>query len=184
MRKSNLTYEQLIKLAPKDRPFQIEVKFSSGISYGKEILWAYITDGDLWTIFEEYSRGFWKDKYKNTFTLIDEYRNMYEKPEVLEVGTEVEILESARDCGDYERSPGMEDMIGETFKIEDRDDGISGVNYLINSLYTIPHYCVRPVEKVEEKEENLQGIPGFDGMIEEFEGLCIKAQDIINKYKK
>ena len=108
---------------------------------------------------------------------------MYEKPEVLEVGTEVEILESARDCGDYERWGTMEDMIGKTFEIEDRDDGISGVNYLINSLYTVPHYCVRPVEKAEEKEE-AKGIPEFEDTISQLDNLFTQAQDIINKYKK
>lgn len=154
MRKSNLTYEQLIELAPKDRPFQIEVEMSSGISYGKQLKWTYLyNDGDLWTMFDRNGSDFWKTKYTGKFTLIDKYRNMYEKPEVLEVGTEVEILESARDCGDYKRWGMIEDMIGKTFEIEDRDDGISGVNYLINSLYTIPHYCVRPVEKVDEKED-------------------------------
>lgn len=164
MRKFNLTYEQLIKLAPKDRPFQIEVEFSSGISYGKKILWAYITNGDLWTIFEEYTRRFWKTgKFK--FTLIDEYRNMYEKPEVLEVGTEVEILESARDV-DYYRTSHFDlleeitKQIGELNIINRVGDDDYGIYYETKKGYRFPHYCVRPVEKVEEKEEEIITVNG------------------------
>lgn len=162
MRKSNLTYEQLIKLAPKDRPFQIELKFISGISYGKEILWAYITDGDLWTIFEEYTRGFWKDTYKGKFTLIDEYRNMYEKPEVLEVKTEVIILENAKEI---EEGFGQETYIGKIGRIQIIKDDYRGLWYAIvfnedNYWIDFPHYCVRPVEKVEEKEGEIITVNG------------------------
>jgi hypothetical protein len=166
----NLTYDQLIKLAPKDRPFQIETDTLNPS-------WAYITDNDLWTIFQEYTRGFWKNDYKGTFTLIDP---LYQKPEVLKVGQKVKIMESARECGDFRGWGDMvEDMIGKTFEIEDRDDGVSGVNYLINGLYTVPHYCVMPVE-----DEEVQEIPELENTLEQLDNLVSKAQDIISKYKK
>jgi len=199
MRKSNLTYEELIELAPKDRPFQIEY---TTYDNKKETLWASIVDtyedGDieLFTDFIGTQTGryeFIDDEYtswKNSkikFTLIDEYRNMYEKPEVLKVGTEVEILESARDVEYYrENIKEITDQIGALNIIDEVRDDDYGIYYETKKGYRFPHYCVRPVEKVEEKIdfEEMKGIPGFDGMIEEFEGLCIKAQDIINKYKK
>ena len=156
MRKSNLTYEQLIELAPKDRPFQIEVEMSSGISYGKQLKWTYLyNDDDLWTIFDKNGSDFWKTKYKGSFTLIDKYRNMYEKPEVLEVGTEVEILESAKEI---EEGFKQETYIGKIGRIQLIQDDYRGLWYGVvfdesNRWIGFPHYCVRPVEKVEEKEE-------------------------------
>lgn len=162
MRKSNLTYEELIELASKDRPFHIEVEFSSGISYGKKILWAYITDGDLWTIFEEYTRRFWKDTYKGKFTLIDEYRNMYEKPEELKLGIEVMILENAKEI---EEGFEQETYIGKIGRIQLIQDDYRGLWYGVvfdesNRWIGFPHYCVRPVEKVEEKEEEIITVNG------------------------
>ena len=128
---------------------------------------------------------YWQNKYKGTFTLIDEYRNMYEKPEEIKLRTKVMILENAKEI---EEGFEQETYIGKIGKIQLIQDDYRGLWYGIafdEGDYWIgfPHYCVRPVEKVEEKEE-IQGIPGFDGMIEEFEELCIKAQNIVNKYKK
>jgi hypothetical protein len=152
MRKSNLTYEQLIELAPKDRPFQIEVESDAWGNGWAKILWASILDDKLDTTIcnqrdiEGYEYGVfyaWELEYKGTFNLIDEYRNMYEKPEVLEVGTEVEIMKSG---ANRRYVATWENIIDEV-----RDDDY-GIYYLINGN-TFPHYCVRPVEKVEEKEE-------------------------------
>ena len=154
MRKSNLTYEELIELAPKDRPFQVEV----GLEY-KQISWAYIINNDFMCMFLDISIPdyYWQNKYKGTFTLIDEYRNMYEKPEVLEVGTEVEILESINNCGDYRQSHEMNiGKIGQICYIHDNDFGVNyDIDFQVEDklVFTYPHYCVRPVEKVEEKEE-------------------------------
>lgn len=186
MRKSNLTYEQLIELAPKDRPFQIEVIFKAvselPISY-----WAMINGKKLKTFWlEDFN---WENSYKKLFTLIDEYRNMYEKPEVLEKGTEVEILESVKSirkslycirgyCSDFELNSKA---IGQRYKIKSVYDNSEGVNYLLENNIVFPHYCVRPVEKEEEKEK---GIPEFEDTINQLDNLVTQAQDIINKYKK
>jgi hypothetical protein len=179
MRKSNLTYEELIELAPKDRPFQIEYITQENT---KEILWAIIVDGKLKNILGLWDID-WKKEYKSTFTLIDEYRNMYEKPEVLEVGTEVEILESARECRSYlswkHKQKSMIGEIGEVTSSYDKDDGIAYWVENNNDIYFFPHYCVRPVEKVEEKD-----IPEFEDTIIQLENLVTQAQDIIDKYKK
>lgn len=175
MRKSNLTYEQLIELAPKDRPFQIEVESNAENEGGKQILWANIYKEDLDTCLlkqddiddfrYDYFLIKWKYTYKSTFTLIDEYRNMYEKPEVLEVGTEVEILESARDV-DYYRTSHFDlleeitKQIGELNIINRVGDDDYGIYYETKKGYRFPHYCVRPVEKVEEKEEKIITVNG------------------------
>jgi hypothetical protein len=37
MRKNNLNYDQLIELAPKDRPFQIEVESNAKNLGGKQV---------------------------------------------------------------------------------------------------------------------------------------------------
>jgi hypothetical protein len=152
MRKSNLTYEELIELAPKDRPFQIEVIFRSvselPISY-----WAMINGKKLKTFWlEDFN---WENSYNELFTLIDEYRNMYEKPEVLEVGTKVEILESILDTlGENEDLPVGK--VSTIQKVVENNHGLkyrgSGLKYRIES-WLVPHYCVRPVEKVEKVEE-------------------------------
>ena len=154
MRKSNLTYNQLIELAPEDRPFQIEVEMSSGI-YSKQKLWAYIDDNNLWSLYIEFTCGYWKNTYKGTFTLIDEYRNIYEKPEELELNTEVEILKSAKEI---EEGFEQETYIGKIGRIQLIQDDYRGLWYGVvfdesNRWIGFPHYCVRPVEKVEEKEE-------------------------------
>jgi hypothetical protein len=139
----NLTYDQLIELAPKDRPFQIETDTLYPV-------WAYITDNDdLCTIFQEYTRGFWKTKYKGTFTLIDP---RYQKPEVLKVGQKVRIMESARDIGEYG------DMIGKIMTIHNVRSDMYGVYYLVKFVdkdmdVIFPHYCVMPVEEEEEIPE-------------------------------
>ena len=178
MRKSNLTYKQLIELAPKDKPFQIEVESNAKNEGGKQMLWGNIFKGQLDTCLLEqddmnnirydYFDYQWRDKYKGTFTLIDEYRNMYEKPEVLEIGTEVEILESARNCGEYDDwSESNKEMIGKIFKIDFVQDDSTNIYYEFytdipykGASHCFPHYCVRPIEKVEEKEEEIITVNG------------------------
>jgi hypothetical protein len=171
----NLTYDQLIELAPKDRPFQIKIDvwISNNGNDGKKVLWAYIIYKDLWIIFEEYIRGFWKDEYKGTFTLIDP---RYQKPEVLKVGQKVRIMESARECGDYETRDEL--VIGKVQTIRNVRDGREGIQYGFD-YHSFPHYCVMPVE-----EEEVQEIPELENTLEQLDNLVSKAQDIISKYKK
>jgi hypothetical protein len=153
MRKSNLTYNELIELAPKDRPFQIEVIFSA-VSEFPISYWANMFNGKKLKTFwlEDFN---WELEYKGTFTFIDEYRNMYEKPEVLEVGTEVEILKSILDTlGENEDLP-----VGRISTIDKVVENNHGLKYRIET-WNVPHYCVRPVEKVEEKKEEIITVNG------------------------
>jgi hypothetical protein len=151
----NLTYDQLIKLAPKDRPFQIEVEMSSGITYDKTKLWAVIYDGNLDTCFETNSFYFWKNDYTGTFTLIDP---RYTKPEVLKVGQKVRIMESIFDIASkYDLTALKNDCVGKISIILEVYDTAGGVNYKIDNKDVrhifLPHYCVMPVEEEEEIQE-------------------------------
>ena len=53
-----------------------------------------------------------------------------------------------------------------------------GLKYRINTWY-VPHYCVRPIEKVEEKEEIKERV-----YADKLDKIITQVQDIINKYKK
>ncbi len=170
----NLTYDQLIELAPKDRPFQIEVGDENSKEW--EIIWAYISYNKLYTPYNGFTDSFWKIDYKGTFTFIDP---RYTKPEVLKVGQKVRILESARECGDY--TPADELEIGTIQEIKGVKDNLYGVSYVLEDN-GFPHYCVMPVEE-EEEEQSCIPTP-FDDMIEEVEELFLKAQEIVDKYKK
>jgi hypothetical protein len=153
----NLTYDQLIELAPKDRPFQIEVDSNAQNDGGKQVLWANIFKGQLDTCMLEqddidnvrydWFNYTWRDDYKGTFTLIDP---RYQKPEVLKVGQKVRIMESARSHSDKE-------LIGKIFTIDFVRDNNMGVYYEID-MYKFPHYCVMPVEEEEEPERTIEDI--------------------------
>jgi hypothetical protein len=188
----NLTYSQLIELAPKDRPFQIEVE-SNPYGYGlHQTLWAYIDEGELST--ETTTKTIdgvayfwhldWKYSYKGTFTLIDP---RYTKPEVLKAGQKVRIMESVRNIKKFlyckngycnEVKPKIE-MVGEIYKIRAVYDNCEGVSYICENGLVFPHYCVQPVE-----EEEIQEIPELENTLEQLDNLVSKAQDIISKYKK
>jgi hypothetical protein len=208
----NLTYDQLIELAPKDRPFQIEVN-REDLTINKRfnlieksLLWAFIdknkqVNTNLYSQtnvsggldYTETGSIAPSDKSRKIFTLIDP---RYTKPEVLKVGQKVRIMESARECGDYELESAREcgdydkwyfdskkEFIGEINKIKKVIDNSEGLSYIVG-VFEFPHYCVMPVEEEDLTCVEKASIPTLDDMIEEFEGLCIKAQDIINKYKK
>ena len=153
----NLTYDQLIKLAPKDRPFQIETE--SGFNgYNESIItWARINPSkeeelETWYGFD----WLWKHTYKGTFTLIDP---RYQKPEVLKVGQKVRIMKSARKCGNYEEwGKEFSDLIGTIDIIEDVYDNPNGVYYYLQKMLYMPSYCVMPVEEKEIPERTLEDI--------------------------
>jgi hypothetical protein len=165
----NLTYDQLIELAPKDRPFQIEVESNPLGKGSKQLLWGYLyqdsTDTELDTCISNqqnidgiiYSnRCLWKTHYKGTFTLIDP---RYQKPEVLKVGQKVRIMESARECVAYEAwDDSCKDCVNTTDIINTVLDTQYGVSYRFNNGYTFPHYCVMPVEEEEIPERTLEDI--------------------------
>jgi hypothetical protein len=157
----NLTYDQLIELAPKDRPFQIEVD--------NRTYWACIKNNSLYSVFN-YISIFTDSK----FTLIDP---KYQKPEVLKVGQKVRIMESARDIGEYG------DMIGKIMTIHNVRSDMYGVYYLVNFVdkdmdVIFPYYCVQPVE-----EEEVQEIPELGDTLEQLYNLVSIAQNLISKYK-
>jgi hypothetical protein len=167
----NLTYSQLIELAPKDRPFQIAVE-SNPYGYGlHQTLWAYIDEGELST--ETTTKTIdgvayfwhldWKYSYKGTFTLIDP---RYQKPEVLKVGQKVRIMESAKDIGEWivDGAENLRNMASLETQIDEVWDNETGVKYRIGQ-YILPHYCVMPVEEEEEieKKYSLKAIANLGG---------------------
>lgn len=179
----NLTYDQLIELAPKDRPFQIEVESDPYGDGEKQILWAYIHKNPLYLATRIFNQdnydGIWESRYTGTFTLIDP---RYQKPEVLKVGQKVRIMESARDVGYYRTSKNSKEItnqIGELNIIDRVLDDDYGIYYETKKGYRFPHYCVQPVE-----EEEIQEIPELENTLEQLDNLVAKAQDIISKYKK
>jgi hypothetical protein len=158
----NLTYDQLIELAPKDRPFQIEVETPTpDIPYKISREWAYI-DGNnyMYTLYDRCLYSWWKHTYKSTFTLIDP---LYQKPEVLKVGQKVRIMESARECGDYnEWSDEHKAMIGNVFTIDFLQDESTCIYYEFytdipykGASHCFPHYCVMPVREEERTLEDI-----------------------------
>ena len=184
----NLTYDQLIELAPKDRPFQIEVESNPYGKGGKQVLWAFIDTGELDThgmlqnqINDVNYEGFeyeWKHQYKGTFTLIDP---RYQKPEVLKVGQKIRILENVKDIGTYEDwDKKYKDLVGTIDIIEIVNDDCDGVNYCLEKMRDVPHYCVQPVDDEEKEEE----IPELKSTIEKLEELMNTAQELVDKYKK
>jgi hypothetical protein len=105
----------------------------------------------------------WHSEYKGSFELVLPF-DQFTKPEVYKVGDTVEVLENAREIGNWKnlshaekRSP----MIGNTYKIISVDDTVYGVYYTFkydnNYNFTFAHYCVRKVEK-PPKEMTLQEI--------------------------
>jgi len=179
----NLTYEQLIDLAPKDRPFQIEVDDT------KDKIWVFCDKTtelkyDKNNSMQKYKSYKIYDKYNNEiksyeakFTLIDP---RYTKPEVLKVGQKVRIMESVKDVGEWiiDGAENLRNMASLETKIDEVWDNEIGVNYRIG-MYKLPHYCVMPVE-----EEEVQEIPELGNTLEQLDNLVSKAQDIISKYKK
>lgn len=112
MRKSNLTYKKLIELAPKDRPFQIKIQYFNKKIYTSWAILSPVFELDFkkektsirYELFvQDYKKRIeliTEYDFLETLTLIDEYRNMYEKPEELKVRTEEGI-------------PGFEDTINQ-----------------------------------------------------------------------
>jgi hypothetical protein len=183
----NITYDELIKIAPKDRPFQIEVESNPRGEGGKQVLWAYF---DIYGCVTTYIFGQgnidgidytwanqWKTHYKGKFTLIDP---RYQKPEVLKVGQKVRIMESARDCDKFQNcSEEYKNSIGGIYTIDSVWDDPQGVHYVLDTDYIYPHYAVMLVE-----EEEMQEIPELEGTLDQLSTLIEKAQEIVDKYQK
>jgi hypothetical protein len=179
----NLTYEQLIELAPKDRPFQIKIddtKDKIWVFCDKTTELKYDKNNSMqkyksYKIYDKYNNEI--KSYKAKFTLIDP---KYQKPEVLKVGQKVRIMESARECGAYEGwVDDCKGCVGTTDTIIEVTDKQCGIYYRFKNSYTFPHYCVMPVE-----DDEVQEIPELENTLEQLDNLVSKAQDIISKYKK
>lgn len=178
----DLTYGQLIELAPKDRPFQIEVEFIDIANpiprRDKIIYWAFydVKRTEPFVVMDCY-RLFKEDYTKQRYTLIDP---QYQKPEVLKAGQKVRIMESVKDIDNYSNwLKFYKNSIGKIDTIECVNDGVHGVYYNLTKFGAIPHYCVMPVE-----EDEVQEIPELENTLEQLDNLVSKAQDIISKYKK
>jgi hypothetical protein len=142
----NLTYDQLIELAPKDRPFQINFN-------NENTMWVCIINRRfLQSCFDqEDGTRIIRFKDKNAkFTLIDP---RYQKPEVLKAGQKVRILESILDTlGECEDLP-----VGRIATIKKVVENQNGLKYRIETWY-VPHYCVMPVEEKEVSERTVEDI--------------------------
>jgi hypothetical protein len=145
----NLTYEQLIELAPKDRPFQIETE-SGPNGYNESIItWARINPSkeeelETWYGFD----WLWKHTYKGTFTLIDP---RYQRPEVLKAGQKVRIIED----NEITNTGTIYWVYDNLHKGLCYDVEIDNKQHIITKF---PHYCVMPVEKEETPERTLEDI--------------------------
>jgi len=174
----NLTYDQLIELAPQDRPFEVMFNLPK-VEYR---VWAIIDYNKDYPLSINTFRGsayddVFNSTYKGTFTLIDP---RYQKPEVLKVGQKVMIMESVRECEDYMAIDVK--FIGKEGVVKLCIDSSIGLYYLVDlpeTSFNLPHYCVMPVE-----EKEVQEIPELDNTLEQLDNLVSKAQDIISKYKK
>jgi hypothetical protein len=170
----NLTYSQLIELAPKDRPFQIEVEFidiANPISkIDKIIYWAMydITKTEPFVVQDGY-RLFKEEYRKKRYTLIDP---RYQRPEVLKAGQKVRIIED----NEITNTGTIYWVYDNLHKGLCYDVEIDNKQHIITKF---PHYCVMPVEEEEEQE-----IPELENTLEQLDNLVSKAQDIISKYKK
>lgn len=135
---TNLTYAELMELAPRGKPFQIRVESNAYNLGGPQILWAITRANNLDTLlFNQlningidyaYSHNEWPRNYKGTFDLIIHHLDDTTL-EKFEVGDEVEILECAKNSEGFDRwtyeqakQPGS----GNIFKIIDKKPSYPG----------------------------------------------------------
>lgn len=84
------------------------------------------------------------------------------KPTIYPEGTEVEILEVAKECGSYEGwSQTKKEMVGEICIIMAWCDDSDGLCYTIynsdkSDYFWFPHYAVRPVSKPKDTVETIE----------------------------
>jgi hypothetical protein len=153
---TNLTRHELIEKAPKDKDFLIR--------HDNEVYQAYIASDNELAVLETvkgYHKKVWVKSldikwYEGYYDLILE-DNQNTKPEVYQVGDKVEILENARECGDFHIwASEKHNMVGQLgFEINEVVDGMGGIRYWIynfekSGIFLFPHYCVRRIEKKEE----------------------------------
>lgn len=101
----------------------------------------------------------WRTQYTGTFELVLPESLQHVKPEVYKQGDLVEILENARECGDFEGWVGRaKNMIGTLCEIREVRDNAYGIYYQIyttdqSDWWWFPHYCVK---KVGQKDETVE----------------------------
>jgi hypothetical protein len=103
----------------------------------------------------------WTDgTYTGTFDL-DTTPFQHIKPEVYKAGDTVQILENARDCGDYcDWDDDKKSMVGKVFKIFSVYDTNEAVWYSIQPTKSawyvnFPLYCIQKIETIPEPVEEL-----------------------------
>jgi hypothetical protein len=125
----------------------------------RTLLWFYISSNKIGTNIynqhdiEGYNYSYvhtWHNIYKGSFELVLPY-NQFTKPEVYAVGDWVEVLENAKEIGNWKNlSPEQRSsMIGKCYKIDGVSDHCSGIYYTLNDRYSFiyPHYCVKKLEE-------------------------------------
>ena len=77
-----------------------------------------------------------------------------QKPNLLPVGTKVNILECAKECVNYDNwFQDKQDMVGREFIIDKLVEENSGLGYIIDDMY-FPHWCVSPI--IDEKADKIK----------------------------
>lgn len=173
---TNLTYDELTQLAPKDKFFKMRVEHNPKGEGTEQELWAINECGELSTYLPgqdsidgvDYTWcSHWKTDYKGTFDYLGEAELNTTtpkngpncKPEVYKAGDFVEVLESTRDCGNYEDwGREAKGMIGKTVEIKRVHDGVEGVYYWLytedrSDHWVFPSYAVRKVEPPDQPLE-------------------------------
>jgi len=138
---TNLTYKELIKLAPRDKPFQVVVQSNYQNKGGKQTLWATIQDSgknlDTCLFKQNNINPDWRKYYTATFDLIIHHLDdtTLERYNLLD---HVEFSDSL-----IVKHPNL---IGKIFKITDvifNDN--SGFSYKIDNDLVFPHFSLRKV---------------------------------------
>jgi hypothetical protein len=152
--------------------FEIEVESNPGGEGGPQKLNAHRRDDVISTFAKnqnyindiDYVWDFsWHTKYKGKVKLfLPENDSQFKKPEVYKKGDIVVILESARECADFNKWGHKEkEMIGKKSIIDFAMDNNYGVYYKINDCF-FPHYCVKKVNTLEITFDEVAKLAGVD----------------------
>lgn len=167
---TNLTYVELMELAPKDKPFQVVVQSNPFGEGGKQTLWAtnccnylntfLLLQGDISNVDYAFNT-MWENEYKGTFDLIIHHLDDTTL-ETFQVGDEVEILDNIMENYPTNKSLNVKIPIGpkieckNLFRIKSIYESTSGnISYrLCTGQYIdieLSHNCLRKV--VNKKPE-------------------------------
>ena len=162
-----LTFDQLLKLYKDGETFTAWVDYNP-FGEGERTKLPFVrTHNRISSAFDKSANidgvdyawvGSWERNYDGLFEIVEEEPTnpQHQKPEIYQVGSTVEILESARDCGTYSNwDSAKQGIIGTEQVIEKVYDDSSGVAYSMESLVDyatlVPHYCVKLISKPQTK---------------------------------